>query len=112
MNEREIDRVLGLASTPELPQGAAARLMARIAAEKQQVLVIPLAPMLPVRHSPLRYAAALPLAASLALGVYLGAQGSLDFMLPTAITGAETVDVLDELGGVGEAEDYAGESVS
>jgi hypothetical protein len=112
MNEREIDKVLGLASTPELPQGAAARLMARIAAEKQQVLVIPLAPRLPVRRSPLRYAAALPLAASLALGVYLGAKGSLDFMLPTVITGVQADEVLDELGGVGEAEDYAGESLS
>jgi hypothetical protein len=62
----------------------------------------------------LRYAAALPLAASLALGVYLGARGTLDFMMPSAITGsvAQTEDVPDELGGVGEADAYAEESLS
>jgi hypothetical protein len=106
--EREIDRVLGLASSPRLPEGAAARLMARIVEEPQGARVIALAP----RRSPLRYAAALPLAASLALGVYLGAQGSLDFMFPTAITGAQAEEVMDELGGVGEAEDYAEENFS
>jgi hypothetical protein len=67
-----------------------------------------------VRRGPLRYAAALPLAASLALGVYLGAQGALDFMLPTAITGGVALndDAPDELGGVGEADAYAEESLS
>jgi hypothetical protein len=33
-------------------------------------------------------------------------------MLPTAITGVQTEEMLDELGGVGEAEDYAEESFS
>jgi hypothetical protein len=108
----EIDRVLGRASSPELPEGAAARLMARISEEPQAARVIPFAPRAPFRPNPLRYAAALPLAASLALGVYLGAKGALDFMLPTAITGVQTEELLDELGGVGEAEDYAEESFS
>lgn len=113
-DEREIDRVLGLASSPELPEGAAARLMARIAEEPQAARVIPFAPRTPSRRSPLRYAAALPLAASLALGVYLGAKGTLDFMLPTAITGGVALneDVPDELGGVGEADAYAEEVLS
>lgn len=110
--EREVDKVLGLASAPALPQGAADRLMARIVEEPQALRVIPVAPRASARRAPLRYAAALPLAASLALGVYLGAQGSLDFMLPTAITGVQTEEVVDELGGIGEAEDYAEESFS
>ena len=61
-----------------------------------------------------RYAAALPLAASLALGMFLGAKGTLDFMMPTAITGslAQVDDMPDELGGVGEAAAYAEESRS
>jgi hypothetical protein len=113
-DEREIEKVLGLASSPELPEGAAARLMARIAEEPQAARVIPFAPRAPSRRSPLRYAAALPLAASLALGVYLGAKGTLDFMLPTAITGGVALneDVPDELGGVGEADAYAEEVLS
>jgi hypothetical protein len=62
----------------------------------------------------IRPAAALPLAASLALGVYLGAIGQLDFMLPSAITGsiASNDEIPDELGGVGEADAYAEESLT
>lgn len=116
--EQEIDKLLRLASDPALPEGAMARLMARIAEEPQEAKVVafparpPAAP--PARRSLLRYAAALPLAASLALGVYLGAQGTLDFMLPSAITGGVALndDAPDELGGVGEAVAYAAENLS
>jgi hypothetical protein len=88
--------------------------MARIAEEPQEARVIPFAPRTLRRPSVFRYAAALPLAASLALGVYLGAKGTLDFMLPSAITGSVALndDGLDELGGVGEANAYAEESRS
>jgi hypothetical protein len=113
--EQEAGKLLRLASAPLLPEGAAERLMACIAAEPQEPKVIAFpARGTRVRRSPLRYAAALPLAASLALGVYLGAQGTLDFMMPSAITGglAQGEDVTDELGGVGEAEAYAEESLS
>lgn len=109
-DEREAGRLLRLASDPALPEGATARLMARIAQERQ----VSNAVALPPRRNALRYAAALPLAASLALGVYLGAQGTLDFMLPGAITGgvAQYDDVPDDLGGVGEADAFAEESFS
>lgn len=112
--EREVDRVLGLASQAALPPGAMERLMARVAAEPQTARIIPLPQRAPARRNPLRYAAALPLAASLLLGVYLGAAGSLDFMLPNVITGDVALEdeVLDELGGVGEADAYAEESFS
>lgn len=111
---REIDAVLSRASVPPMPEGATSRLMARIAEEPQDVNVIPFRPREQApRRSLLRFATALPLAASLALGVYLGAKGSLDFMLPAAITGvASSDDVPDDLGGVGEADDYAAESLS
>jgi hypothetical protein len=113
--ERSTESLLRLASDPAVPEGAMQRLMARIAVEPQQArVVIPLPQRAPVRRSPLSYAAALPLAASLALGVYLGAQGALDFMLPTAITGGVALndEAPDELGGVGEADAYAEESFS
>jgi len=112
--EREIDTVLGLASRPVPPAGAMERLMARAAAEPQGVAVIPFSPRASVRRNRLRYAAALPLAASLALGFYLGAKGTLDFLLPSAITGDTALydDAPDELGGVGEANAYAEESLS
>ena len=41
---REIDAVLSLASVPPLPEGAAARLMARIAQEPQENKVVAFAP--------------------------------------------------------------------
>ena len=112
--EREAGTVLRLASAPLLPEGAAGRLMARIAAEPQEAKIVAVPARGPrARPNPLRYAAALPLAASLALGVYLGAQGTLDFMMPSAITGAaQNEDAPDELGGVGEADAYAEESLS
>ena len=113
---REIDAVLSLASVPPRAEGAADRLMARIAAEPQESKVVAFAPRrtAPARNA-LRYAAALPLAASLALGVYLGAKGTLDFMLPSAITGSVALNddaPDDDLGGVGEANAYAEESLS
>lgn len=113
---REIAAVLAHASAP--PAADAGRLMARIAQEAQEqptAKVIELAPrQRPAARRVLRFAAALPLAASLALGVYLGAKGTLDFMLPTAITGgvASYEDLPDELGGVGEANAYAEENLS
>ena len=111
---REVASVLAHASDPPLPEGAMDRLMARIADEpQQQRSVIPLRPVQP-RRSIFRYAAAVPLAASLALGVYLGARGTFDFMLPPAITGGVALndDAPDELGGVGEADAYAEETLS
>jgi hypothetical protein len=111
---REVDKVLRLASDPAIPVGAMERLMARVVAEPQDARVIAMPQRAPVRRSPLRYAAALPLAASLALGVYLGAQGTLDFMLPSVITDdvAQYEEEPDELGGVGEADAYAEENLS
>lgn len=117
VDAREIKAVLSRASTPPLAVDAMSRLMARIAETPQEATgasVIPFRQGVAApRRSIFRFATALPLAASLALGVYLGARGTLDFMLPAAITGvAQTDDALDDLGGVGEADDYAAESLS
>ena len=102
-SEQELRRILSRASSPQPPPEAMARLMARIAAEAQAGKVVAFAPR------PRRVGwslAALPLAASLLLGVYLGAKGQLDFMLPAAITGGVALGedaIIDDLGGMGDA---------
>ncbi len=101
--EAELRRILSRASAPEAPPEALARLMARIAAEPQAGKVVAFAPR-PRRGG--WGLAALPLAASLLLGVYLGAKGQLDFMLPAAITGGVALGedaIIDDLGGMGDA---------
>ena len=57
---------------------------------------------------------AVTLAASLALGFYLGAQGALDFALPTSLvsTIAQNEEPADDLGGVGEADAYFAEGLT
>jgi len=108
-SEAEVDSVLRLASQPELPSGATGRLMTRIAADGEDNVVLFRPRKVGPRPGLLRYAAALPLAASLALGIYLGAKGDLDFAFPSVVTGAvaSADDTIDDLGGVGEAEQYA-----
>ena len=108
-----IDRLLSHASDPLPPVGAVAKLLLRLD-DHGPAEVIQFRPKPTPRAGFIRYAAALPLAASLALGIYLGAIGSLDALLPAAVTGdvATTDDTPDDLGGVGEADAYAEENVT
>lgn len=110
---REIDLVLNRASSPALPEGAEARLLSRID-EGRSAEVILFRPKPRQAHGWMPVAAALPLAASLALGIYLGAAGNLDFMLPASVTGdvASVNDTVDDLGGVGEADAYSEENLT
>lgn len=112
-DDRETRAVLARASVPELPEGAMDRLMARIAQEPQQARVVAFAPRPSAARPAWRYAAAVPLAASLALGIWLGANGRMDFMMPSAVTGGVTLNddtPVDDLGGVGDA--YAEEGTT
>ena len=112
-DDREIDAVLKHATVPGLPAGAMDRLMARIADEPQAAKVIPFTSRAPARRPVWRYAAAVPLAASLALGVWLGANGKMDFLMPSAVTGGVALNddtPVDDLGGVGDA--YAEEGTT
>lgn len=104
--DQDVRRILAHASVAAVPDGAEARLLARIAAEIRPNIVE--FHRVPPRRRLFPMIAALPLAASLVLGVYLGAAGSLDWLMPAAITGdvADGGDVLDELGGVGEADAF------
>lgn len=108
---RAIDIVLRAASNPQLPAGAKERLLARLEGEDRVVILA----SRKVKPGPvLRWTAALPLAASLALGVYLGAMGALDGFLPETVTGelAAGDEENADLSGVSEAEAYAEEDVS
>ena len=111
--DSELRRILALATTPEPLAGAADRLMARLATVETAAQVVPFRPRATRRQSWFAYAAAVPLAASLALGIYLGAMGKLDTLLPAAITGdlAMSFDPDADLTGVGEAEAYAEEHI-
>lgn len=87
MTDAELDGLLAQASTPPLPLGAKQRLMAKLS----QVDGVAAAPpnVVPLRQpqssgSRLGWLAGLPLAASLALGIYLGSADSLDSYLPNA----------------------------
>lgn len=107
-----VDHILDFASKPAVPVGAANRLLERLPGSTSAgVIAFPSRPPNGARF--FRYAS-LPLAASLALGVYLGAQGSLDIALPSAITGvvAQGDDASDDLGGVGELEAYSEDNVT
>ena len=107
-----VKAVLAHASVPELPAGAMDRLMERIATEPQDAKVIAFTPRQRPRSAFWRLAAAVPLAASLALGVWLGANGKMDFMMPSAVTGGVALNddaEVDDLGGVGDVAAYAEE---
>ncbi|MGH6854429.1 MAG: hypothetical protein ACREDX_08800 [Aestuariivirga sp.] len=99
---RRIDALLDLAAAPAFPADRENRIMARITGSAA------------TRKSLPRWSAALPLAASLALGIYLGAMGDLDPFLPAMVTG-DVVSASDDdtdLSGVTEATDYSGELLS
>ena len=111
----ELRRILALATAAEPPAGAVDRLMARVAQGGAASSVVHLRPRTAPRRSWFAYAAALPLAASLILGIYLGALGKLDTLLPSAITGDVALNIDPDsdtdLTGVGEAEAYAEEHI-
>src|SRR5580765_7963363 len=111
---REIDRLLDLAATPPIPAGFKASLMTRIEAGDAPSNVVTLVPRVAPPKRGLRWLAALPLAASLALGIYLGAEGRFDSLLPALVTGsvAQADDDTSDPSGVTEVTDYSGDEVS
>ena len=112
-DDHGIEAALAHASRPVLPEGAMDRLMARIAAEPQAAKVVAFAPRPRAVRPVWRYMTALPLAASLALGVWLGANGKMDVFMPSVVTGGVALNddaPVDDLGGVGDA--YAEEGTT
>ena len=96
-----IDRLLQLAGAPELRFGAGDRVIRHVHALRAAA------------HRPvLRWTAALPLAASLLLGIYLGGQEDAGAWLPGIVQASTVDDGDDDLTGVGEAETYAEENLT
>lgn len=111
-----VDDVLARATQPEVPEGARQRLAERLSAATGPVRVYRRDESREGGSWSLSWLAGLPLAASLALGIYLGAGGTLDSILPSAITGATvTADSGDDPGdfsGISDAETDAAGSLS
>jgi len=82
---RQIDRIMSLATVPAAAGDFEGRLMQRLA----EAPSAPATSFVPPRQRRvgLGWAAALPIAASLLLGIYLGAHGNLDRLMPSLVTG-------------------------
>lgn len=108
---RELDRILDLASVPREPQQSANSILRAIEADPPASNIVRLPPS---RPAILPWLSALPLAASLALGFYLGAQGSLDSLLPSSITGEVLAagDDPADLSGMSDAEELTGDGLT
>lgn len=116
MTDAELDTLLAHASAPPLPLGARERLLARVAAETVPhagaANVVPLRQ--PARpRSRIGWLAGLPLAASLALGIYLGNAGGLDAYLPaTANEMLVGVSTDDAVSGIEDIESFSEDDLS
>ncbi len=116
MTDHELDTLLAHASQPPLPLGARERLLARMAAAAADAPVganvVPLRRAAPA-GSRLGWLAGLPVAASLALGIYLGSGGGLDAYLPSVAYGAlADVSASDTLTGIEDMESFTEDDLS
>ena len=100
-----LEKLLRRATDPAIPEGAEARLMAAIQAVEPQSNVVTFRP----RSKYQRWAIGIPLAASLALGIYLGSKDTFDTYLPDSITGGTVADTSDSSppSGLDDVESYA-----
>jgi hypothetical protein len=98
-------KLLKRATDPSVPEGAEARLMLAIQSVEQQLNVVPFQPRPKIQN----WAVGLPLAAALALGIYLGSKDTFDAYFPDAITDEISADLSDSAPSTGldDAESYA-----
>jgi hypothetical protein len=98
-------KLLKRATDPAVPEGAEARLMLALQSVEQRSNVVPFQP----RPKMQNWAIGLPLAAALALGIYLGSKDTFDAYLPDAITDGVSADMSDSMPSTGldDAESYA-----
>jgi hypothetical protein len=114
MTDKELDKLLGLASEPEIAIDAASRAAARAFKEDTSSNVIVLTPKGPLvaANNNMRWLSALPLAASLAVGIYLGTLGRGNALLPESLGGGNVTEDQSVLSGIDEVEDLTEEDVS
>jgi anti-sigma factor RsiW len=99
ITDQNLDRLLNAASHPDRPLGAEQRLMRRIALETPSQAVSP--------GRKLAWLSALPLAASLAFGFYLGQAGLGSPLFDTQVVASD-----DAVTGFEELEDVASEDAT
>jgi hypothetical protein len=101
MSDAELDALLSLASKPSLPLGAKSRLTAKVNAASRGDTTMGARP-----KQWRGLVAAVPLAASLALGIYLGREVDSESYLPTsAYELLAGISAQDPLTGIEDAED-------
>lgn len=101
---RSLDRRLDEASAPRMPEGLTAKIIAAAGAQEGEDNVVPFrAPVTRRRYWP----AAAAMAASLALGIFLGGTSGGDFFLPQ--TDEAALDDPLDLIGLGQTDDDAGD---
>jgi hypothetical protein len=106
MSDLELDALLAKASRPQLPLGAKGRLLTAIAQDK-------ILAEAPSNRSKLGWLAGLPLAASLAFGLYLGSAGVEGSVLPSFAQDLLAETVLDDTySGIEDVEALTEESLS
>ncbi len=93
MSDHDLDRLLALATTPAVGPDFQQRMMAKINLTTANNVVA-----FPQKHRPKSWLVGLPLAASLALGLWLGASGSTINLQPTNNTEVATTDIGDASG--------------
>jgi hypothetical protein len=103
--DEALEMLLKRATDPQVPKGAEARLMRAIQVAGQQSNVVPFQPRAKFQG----WAVGLPLAAALALGIYLGSQDTLDAYFPDAITEGISAELSDPIPftGLDDVESYA-----
>lgn len=108
--DEALAKLLKRATDPAIPEGAEARLMAAIQALEPQSNVVTFQP----RPRLPRWVVGVPLAASLALGIYLGSKGTLDNYMPDSIIGETVADTSesDPSTGLDDAESLAESDLS
>jgi hypothetical protein len=109
-----LDALLATAREPAIPLGAQNRLMQKLQHVPREGNVVAIRRPRAAPAWNFRWLAAVPLAASLALGIYLGAAGSLDSVLPVSVVGTVTAagDDPGDLSGVSDVEALSEDSVS
>jgi hypothetical protein len=113
---RQFDQVLSTATAPAGEPASFDAILSAIASDapRQENVVLFRSPAPSRRAVPIRWLAAVPLAASLALGIYVGATGSLDAFLPTSVVGETLAAGEDpgDLSGISDIEAMTGDEVS
>lgn len=100
MTDNELDKILTAAHQPQLPKGFADRLQAKLDAKpKSNVIAFPVRKQ-PPAQSRRMWLSAIPLAASLAAGLYLGAMGDIPTSL-SAFDSSLVSDASDQMVGSG-----------